>query len=275
MSTSGATNPNFPDGKISVAKPDLFYGERNKVDDWLMQLQVYFQFQPETKLPKEKWPLFATTYMRGNAYRWIKPYVNKHLSGNGDHDGTTEWMMKWTQFKDKIKRILGLSNEDKVAIRMIQHIKQRRSAAEYTTQFKQYSVLTDWDDDALMVMYRRGLKENVKDEITFDGRAVDTLDELIAQAIDIDDKLFERAMEKRHDGGYSHPAWHVSNHYKPPNKAPPHDLYGYAPMELDAVHHKGRFTKGRNNKKGKALKCYACGKLGHMAKDCRSKNKVH
>ena len=47
---------------------DLFYSERNKVDDWLMQLQVYFQFQPETKLPKEKWPLFATTYMRGNTY---------------------------------------------------------------------------------------------------------------------------------------------------------------------------------------------------------------
>ena len=53
------------------------------------------------------------------------------------------------------------------------------------------------------------------------------------------------------------------------------DPYSYAPMELDAVHHKGRFTKGRNNKKGKALKCYACGKLGHMAKDCHSKNKVH
>ena len=115
----------------------------------------------------------------------------------------------------------------------------------------------------------------MKDEITFDGRAVNTLDELIAQAIDIDDKLFKQAMEKHHDRGYSHPAWHVSNHYKPPNKALPHDPYGYAPMELDAVHHKGRFTKGRNNKKGKALKCYACGKLGHMAKDCCSKNKVH
>ena len=62
-------------------------------------------------------------------------------------------MTKWTQFKDEIKRILGPSNEDKVAIRMIQHIKQQYSAAEYTTQFKQYSVLTDWDDNALMVMY--------------------------------------------------------------------------------------------------------------------------
>ena len=36
---------------------------------------------------------------------------------------------------------------------MMQYIKQQRSAAEYTTQFKQYSVLTDWDNNALMVMY--------------------------------------------------------------------------------------------------------------------------
>ena len=115
----------------------------------------------------------------------------------------------------------------------------------------------------------------MKDEITFDRRAVNTLDELITQAININDKLFEQAMEKHHDRGYSHSEWHVSNHYKPPNKAPPHDPYGYAPMELDAVHHKRRFTKGRNNKKRKALKYYVCGKLGHIVKDYCSKNKVH
>ena len=38
MSTSGATNPGFPDGKISVTKPDLFYSERNKINNWIMQL---------------------------------------------------------------------------------------------------------------------------------------------------------------------------------------------------------------------------------------------
>ena len=89
---------------------------------------------------------------------------------------------------------------------MIQHIKQQRSAAEYTTQFKQYSVLTDWDDDTLMVMYQRRLKENMKDEITFNRQAVNTLDKLITQAINIDNKLFEQAMEKHHDREYSHPA---------------------------------------------------------------------
>ena len=46
----------------------------------------------------------------------------------------------------------------------------------------------------------------MKDEITFDRRAVKTLDKLIAQAININNKLFKRAMEKHHDRGYSHPA---------------------------------------------------------------------
>ena len=31
----------------------------------------------------------------------------------------------------------------------------------------------------------------MKDEITFDGQVVNTLDKLITQAINIDDKLFE------------------------------------------------------------------------------------
>ena len=46
----------------------------------------------------------------------------------------------------------------------------------------------------------------MKNEITFDRRVVDTLDKLITQAININDKLFKQAMEEHHDRGYSHPA---------------------------------------------------------------------
>ena len=110
---------------ISVAKPDLFYGDRDKVDNWLMQLQVYFTFQRGDLLPTSKQPLFATTYMRGNAQKWIKPYVVKYLSGEGVEEGIDAWMESFARFKVKVKRILGLSNKDKVAIRMIQNVKQK------------------------------------------------------------------------------------------------------------------------------------------------------
>ena len=110
---------------ISVTKPDLFYGDHDKVDNWLMQLQVYFTFQRDDLLLTSKQPLFATTYMRGNMQKWIKPYVVKYLSGEGVDEGIDAWMESFARFKVEVKRILGLSNEDKVAIRMIQNIKQK------------------------------------------------------------------------------------------------------------------------------------------------------
>ena len=119
---------------------------------------------------------------------------------------------------------------------MIQSVKQKQSASEYTTQFKRYLVMTGWDDNALMVMFHCGLKDNVKDKLTFNGAEVTTLDELISCVIDIDDKLFKCMMEKHHDGGGSHTRWHVGNHKRMTNNHPATDSYGYAPMELDAFH---------------------------------------
>ena len=50
-----------------------------------------------------------------------------------------------------------------------------------------------------MTMFRRSLKENVKDELMRNSRIIDLLDILIRTAIDIDDKLYERAIEKKHN----------------------------------------------------------------------------
>jgi hypothetical protein len=50
-----------------------------------------------------------------------------------------------------------------------------------------------------MTMFRRGLKDNLKDEIMRDDRSISDMFDLIEVAIDLDDKLYERAMEKRYD----------------------------------------------------------------------------
>ena len=48
-----------------------------------------------------------------------------------------------------------------------------------------------------MTIFRRGLKENVKDELMRNSGIINSLDILIRTAIDIDDKLYERAIEKK------------------------------------------------------------------------------
>ena len=49
-----------------------------------------------------------------------------------------------------------------------------------------------------MTMFRRGLKNSVKNELMRDGRRVENLKTLIEMTIDLNDKLYKRAIEKRY-----------------------------------------------------------------------------
>jgi len=48
-------------------------------------------------------------------------------------------------------------------------------------------------------MFRRDLKDNLKDEIMRDGKFISDMFNLTKVVIDLDDKLYERAMKKRYD----------------------------------------------------------------------------
>ncbi len=50
-----------------------------------------------------------------------------------------------------------------------------------------------------MTMFRRKLKNNLKDEIMRDGKFINDMFYLIEIVIDFDDKLYKRAMKKRYD----------------------------------------------------------------------------
>jgi hypothetical protein len=50
-----------------------------------------------------------------------------------------------------------------------------------------------------MIMFRRDLKNNLKNEIMRDDKSINDMFDLIEVAIDLDDKLYKRAMKKRYD----------------------------------------------------------------------------
>ena len=51
-----------------------------------------------------------------------------------------------------------------------------------------------------MTMFPRKLKNNVNNELMPNGTFIKNFEKLIEQTIEIDNKLYEQIMEKRHDG---------------------------------------------------------------------------
>ena len=50
-----------------------------------------------------------------------------------------------------------------------------------------------------MTMFKRDLKKNIKDELMRSDARFDIIQTLVKIAIDVDDKLYKRAMKKRYD----------------------------------------------------------------------------
>ena len=124
-------------------------------------------------------------------------------------------------------------------------------------------------------MYRRGLKPQVKKELMRDGAVCDDLDSLIRASTRVDDQIHELAMELRHDGGVSglgHTGLYSGGSHG--KKRFSRDPYGPMPMELDFTEKKKPFRGKKQQGGKKAMNCYGCGKPGHIARDCRSKNMV-
>lgn len=131
-----------------------------------------------------------------------------------------------------------------------------------------------------MTMYRRSLKENVKDELIRTGQKIENLDELIRITIEINDNLYERSIERRYNvtprGRSRYVLYRSNNNFKGKKfnrNTQYQDPYGPQLIELDVT--EGRRFQGKKQFKGKRqITYYRCSKQGYIVRDYYSKNKV-
>jgi len=266
----------MPDIPKEALKIDSYYGDRDKTEKWLSQVQVYMVAK---QIPVGMQAIIAAQYMKGRAEDWVLPKRMAFLEGKEE-----ESLISFGNFKRTVMIHFGETNSEPQAERKIQVLKQTTSVADYASAFTRYSDRTDWDNTALMVMFRRGLKDQVKDELVRSNRKEPlNLEDLIKHSIAIDDKWYERSMEKRHTQGRPFQSRDNRDRYSARDNRRTNyqeDTRQTTRMELDNATKgdgKKRFGNRKFQKKtfnNPDIICYNCDKKGHIARNCRSPKKA-
>ena len=123
--------------KIKVNKPDLYYGDRMMLKDWLTQVKIYLLFN---SVEENRKTLFVFTFLQRRAEHWLKPNLRKKLD-NDEND--KEIFIQFSKFKKEIRRIFEVSNEKQTAERVVQHLIQKTSVSDYAARFQEHVNLTE------------------------------------------------------------------------------------------------------------------------------------
>jgi hypothetical protein len=264
MSDTSMNNPNKTKASCNkIARPDL-----------------YFKFNC-ANMDDDVYAAFMASFMRGAAAKWVRPYLLKYMDDDNNKDNITKMFDDYLEFKTKLQHNFGILNEVSNADRMIQRLHQTKSAADYAVLFQQYATQTEWDDKALCVMYRQGLKDTVKAELMRSGAQIDTLHSLIEESINLDNALHKLYLETRpvktpaipntsKPRGKGRFSQGKSRFWKTPGGVVPSagtNWHDPDAMQLDNINKGNGFRKDKKQF-GKKITCYNCQKESHMARDC-------
>ncbi|SPC63847.1 uncharacterized protein UHOD_11348 [Ustilago sp. UG-2017b] len=169
-------------------EPEAFTGERGHLEPFLAQVNVFLRLNPGHFINDSDQILWFSTLLHGVAHQWFYP----HLSAVNP----PAWLADYSLFVNKLHIVFGDPDRIATTKREIEVLSQATSVANYLTQFRRLQMTLNWDEDAMAWFFYRGLKENVKDDLSRSGKPTN-LEALIQRSLEIDNRIAERISEKR------------------------------------------------------------------------------
>ncbi|SOV04806.1 uncharacterized protein UDID_17198 [Ustilago sp. UG-2017a] len=151
-------------------EPEVFTGERGHLEPFLAQVDVFLRLNPGCFINDSDQILWLSTLLCGVAHQWFYP----HLSTVNP----PAWLTDYPLFINQLRVVFGDPDSN------------------YLTQFCQLQMTLRWDEDTMAWFFYRGLKENVKDDLSCSGKPTD-LETLIQRSLEIDNHIAEQISEKK------------------------------------------------------------------------------
>lgn len=169
----------------AVKLPEAYGGEPNGCEGFLLQCNLYLAHHPQ--MPDQSKVAAVITRLKGKALDWATAVWRE------GGDVTTSYARFIALFRAVFEHPIDGKERSERLLKLSQGT---GTAAEYALQFRTLAAASGWNDKALIALYRRGLREDVRMELACRDQEL-TLDALINLSINLDYLLQERRRGKR------------------------------------------------------------------------------
>ena len=164
-----------------VKVPKTFNSKQSKLKKFLIQCDIYFQLREADFEVESDKVLFIVGLIRGTALDQIEPVVRDYLDKIVANQAlqTRTIFIDYNVLKQELEHIFRDLGEKRRVELIIISLQQWKSVTEYVAKFKQLLAKAGWDDIYTMLQYYKGLKELVKERLSYRATKLATLQELM------------------------------------------------------------------------------------------------
>ena len=243
-----------------VAKPEKFAGKKGgEVYKWFAQLRLVFRGNRSYTTGEDK-VAYALSYLTGATQNWAMPIL-KALDEGQPHP----LLQDYDAFREALLGVYGEVDRRGNAADRLTNIRQTGAVATYISTFNEHATQVNWCEQSLIDRFRADLKDDLLDCIATAETEPRTLQEWMAMATRIDDRLWTRRQHRRPMGASLAPRDYASRLRSPPTSTGP------TPMELDATYSPSTAmakTATERLEYQRQGRCWGCGKMGHIRSRC-------
>ena len=182
---------------IKISTSNLYYEDRDKLDAFLIQVNVYVRAHKKLSSFHDK-ILFAFSYFRKDVFKWFKSLLKDHLKNKSEdqEDETNRVFEDLSNFDQAIRRMYEDIDAKWIVEWQLYDIKQSESAFKYIAAFQSIAAEIEWNDSTLTAQFYKELKNVIKNEITRMNKLT-TLHAMISKTIVLNNQQYKRRLEKK------------------------------------------------------------------------------